>query len=109
MKSFRLLLRAGASVDATDKQGNSALMWSNDADAARVLLTAGADQNRRNAAGDTALMKTPRADVARALIEGGADISAKDNLGKTALEMAVKNGDYCKAQVLKASRLARNR
>jgi ankyrin repeat protein len=46
MASFRSLLAAGAAVDQTDKQGDTALsmaVWFNNARAAKLFVDAGAD------------------------------------------------------------------
>jgi len=69
----RLLLAAGADVNARDKQGNTALiLCSNNALQAEVLLKAGADPNARNRDGKTALEQTYDDDVKRVLRKYGA-------------------------------------
>jgi ankyrin repeat protein len=64
---LRLLLAAGADVDARDKAGNTALILCTSAEKARVLLEAGADPNARNHKGQTA-MSRPYSDEMKALL-----------------------------------------
>jgi len=85
----RLLIAAGADVDARDHiHGNTLLHEVPDADTAKVLIAAGARINLRNKDGQTPLMLTLDEDVARLLIDAGADTSIRDNNGKTALDLA---------------------
>jgi ankyrin repeat protein len=85
----RLLLRAGAEVNAQDNiYGNTALHEAPDAATAKVLIEAGADINRRNQDGQTALMLTLDIEVTRVLLQAGADKGIRDKRGKTALEIA---------------------
>lgn len=69
----RLLLAAGADVNARDKQGNTALiLCSNNAQQSELLLKAGADPNARNHDDETALERTYNDDVKRILRSHGA-------------------------------------
>lgn len=69
----RLLLAAGANVNARDKQGNTALiLCSHSAEEAELLLQAGADPNTRNLEGKTALEITYDDDVKLVLRNHGA-------------------------------------
>jgi ankyrin repeat protein len=75
----RLLLAAGADVNARDKQGNtSLLLCREDADMLEVLLKAGADPNARNLEGETALSKAYAEDIKQILIKHGAVPVAKE-------------------------------
>lgn len=90
--SAKLLIAAGANVNAVDRNGNTALMSASDIEVVRVILAAGvSDINARNNLGRTALMQAYHADVAKALLDAGADPYLKDNEGKTALDRA---GDF---------------
>jgi ankyrin repeat protein len=69
----RLLLAAGADVNARDKAGNTALvLCTQQAESARLLLEAGADPNARNNEGKTALSSTYDDQVKAVLIKHGA-------------------------------------
>ena len=115
-ESLQLLLGAGASVNACDEDGHTALMWalfsysSNSADAAAVLgvvealLAAGADVNARNLSGNTPLhhlaisshAKPWAASAARLLLASGADGRVKNDAGKTpaqAVPAEARNGE----------------
>ena len=97
---LRLLLDAGADVDARDGWGRTALAYAaavGNAAAARVLLDAGADPDLADAAGATPLMAASdaavdpasdraAADVARELLRGGASPDARDRAGRRAAD-----------------------
>ena len=107
----KTLLQAGASVDATDKQGLTALMWTatwttydviligyeeQHADVARALLDAGANINRQDNSGKTALIYAAvwdHMELARALLKRGADVNLRDKQGRSALTYAAWHGD----------------
>ena len=66
-------------------------MLADDVDIAKMLIEAGADVNAKNYQGCTALITAARsnnAGVAKLLIANGADIGAKDNFDWTALMYA---------------------
>ena len=86
----RVLIEAGAQIDAEDEETNRALFWAISAEdemMVQALLLAGADPNRIGTlegitpliaavwAGNTNLVKT--------LVRGGADINAPDDAGYT--------------------------
>ncbi|MCY4157511.1 MAG: ankyrin repeat domain-containing protein [Gammaproteobacteria bacterium] len=105
----KLLLDAGADVDASTNEGSTALMntaWHGHEDIARLLIDAGADVDARNDYGTSALMyavaKSPspqswaawerKMNIARLLIDAGADVNAKSAGGGTALMWAEEKG-----------------
>ena len=66
----------------------------------RVLVNAGARVNARTANGETALFKAHSAEVVDYLVSAGVDVRARDDLGRTALAYIYKNsvlGDACSA------------
>jgi ankyrin repeat protein len=79
LEVVRLLLAAGADVNARDKAGNTALMLCrDDVEQVELLLKAGADPNVRNLEGETALSKFYDNEVKQVLIKHGAVPAAKE-------------------------------
>lgn len=104
------LLKAGADLEARDKNGKTVLMYAatfNNPDMIAVLLKAGADVNARNTKRDgrTALMfaaeHDPNPEVISVLLKGGADAKAKDYTEKTAFDLAHTNYDLRGTDALK--------
>ncbi|MDE1762442.1 MAG: ankyrin repeat domain-containing protein [Candidatus Micrarchaeota archaeon] len=90
----RIFLEAdGVDLDATNKDGCTALMWAawnGQLDSVSMLLDKGADINLRDLKGTTALMYATSlgySDIVRVLLERGADTKINNNDGKTALEL----------------------
>ncbi|MBV9926673.1 MAG: ankyrin repeat domain-containing protein [Acidobacteria bacterium] len=94
--SVKLLLAAGADVNAADVRGQTPLMAAAQkpsADLIKLMLEAGARRsvNAKNGEGQTALMlASERSDVEsiKTLLAAGADLDAKDRQGRTALMYA---------------------
>ena len=96
------LLGAGADVNASNRQGMTALMASTwgrtgrgDAGIAKALIARGANVNAANIHGRTALMEVAgngNAEFAFLLLDAGADVNAQTVNGGTALHEAAING-----------------
>ena len=73
MAVVRLLLAAGATVNARDAEGNTPLLFCHmNIELASLLLQAGADPNVRNNAGETPLQRAGSQEMERLLIKHGA-------------------------------------
>jgi ankyrin repeat protein len=94
----KLLIEKGADVNARDKTGFTALMWSGQMDRAelvKLLLDKGADVNAKEYKGRPALMQFAmfgRPEVVQPLLDRGADVNVKDKDGLTALMYAAMLG-----------------
>lgn len=98
-KMVRILLDAGAEINARSDYGRTALMWLDD-DATEELvwdlIAAGAKINLKDEAGDTALILAvawSEPEVLRALVNAGAKVNAKNKEGETALMKAAAGGN----------------
>lgn len=105
----RMLLEAGANVNAADGDGFTALMGAvryGLEEGVKILVDAGADVNARTNRGRTVLMEAAFngwGETARFLIERGADVHARDKNGNTALmesALAAESGDILVFTVL---------
>jgi uncharacterized protein len=88
--AVRLLLDAGAKVDAPSNDGTALMLATEERDVSlvKLLLSRGADPNNaRNWAGDTALMYAAlrSLELVQVLIAAGADVNARSKTGATAL------------------------
>ena len=93
-ESVRLLLEAGADVEARDKDGDTVLMqaaWNGHTEILRLLLQAAAEVDARATDGWTALMRAAswgQTESVRLLLEAGADAGGCATDGSTALMRA---------------------
>jgi ankyrin repeat protein len=97
--AVRLLLEAGAAVDARDAKSATALAgvaFRDELEIAHQLLAAGADVDAANDMGRTPLMFAVmfgRRAMVDLLLEAGADPRRADGEGKTALDLAAGHSD----------------
>lgn len=83
------LIKAGANVNATDRDGETALMKASTVEQTKLLIEAGADTNATSDYdGDTALMFANTHEQTRLLLESKAYVNARNFNGKTALMLA---------------------
>jgi ankyrin repeat protein len=82
---IRLLVTAGANVNARDEDGETALHEALDDDVVKALIKAGANVNVRNNNGETPLMTNVSVEVLKILVAAGADIHARDTAGRSVL------------------------
>lgn len=94
---FRMLIAAGADVNAANDDGITLLHIISDPDAVPLIVAAGGNLEARDKKGRTPLLldmtEPDREDVIEALIDAGANVNAKDTAGETALSMARKDHD----------------
>ena len=86
-KAVQAALDAGASANASDQEGLTALMLASrasDAEAVKALLAHGADPNESGPSGDTALMECADS-ITDILLKAGADPNKRNWRGWTAL------------------------
>jgi ankyrin repeat protein len=92
----KLLVEAGAGVNAQNEFGATALLWAaSDLSKVRLLLAHGADVNTRTNAGRTPLMAAAYADgsigAVKLLVSRGARIDVKDGNGTAFLNIAAQS------------------
>lgn len=104
--AVELLLNRGATLDAREDDGETAL-WraisEGNRENVKLLLRRGADVNAKTTIGVSVLMRAcekPDAKLVEILLEKGADIEARDPDGETALWRAVTNGNAENVDVL---------
>ena len=104
--AIRLLIEAGANPNATNRTGETPLMWTTHHGhvvAAKMLLEAGADPNATDLKGETALMQAAfdgHEELAELLMEAGADPNAANLHGDTAMSLAISMGHRRVAAIL---------
>lgn len=117
IEAMKLLLDAGAEVNAKNDFGATALLWcARDGEKARLLIARGADVNARSKQGRTPLMlasmREGGSDIVALLLSKGTDINVADTRGETALILAAEYGDIETVRLLIANKAdihARNR
>jgi ankyrin repeat protein len=105
IEAVQRLLTAGASVNARNALGSTALTWAtNDIAKVKLLLDRGAEVNVVSSTGQTPLlvatMGNPSAAVVSLLIARGADARATDKLKATGLHKAALAGDVETLRIL---------
>ncbi len=98
-KVAKILLAAGADVNAKNKHGQTPLHEAagyGRAEIVKLLLKAGAKVNAKNRWGETPLHDAAalrdNAETAKILLEAGAEVNAKNNGGRTPLHLAAQSG-----------------
>lgn len=100
------LLRQGASVNAKDFRGWTALMWvagEGKIDTVKMLIARGADVNAKSVDNITPLMRAARwghSEVVKVLLEKGADPKVRGQDGWTASEAAGRFGHTAIKQII---------
>ncbi len=99
LEIVRILLRAGANVNARNDSHRTPLMFLRESatvDLVRELLSAGAKVNARDESGGTALMNAAsecKYEIVKELIDARAEVEPSDANGNTALIFAARNED----------------
>lgn len=98
MDAMKLLLDAGADVNAKNAFAATALLWcANDLGKVRLLVAKGADVNARSKQAQTPLLVAAAHDgaseIVKLLLEKGADAAARGPLNSTALLAATEAND----------------
>jgi len=107
IEAMKILLDAGADVNAANDFNVTALLWcARDAAKARLLIEHGANVNVQSKQGRTPLMlasiRDGGSDIVALLLSKGADVKARDNRGDTALGLAAEVGDVAIMRLLLA-------
>lgn len=106
---LKAVLSRGININATDDDGETALMEAADsrnASAVRVLINNGANVNAADEDGETALMIAAdegNVEAVRLLIEAGANLNARDEDGETALDKAYDEDNHTVVRILRAA------
>jgi ankyrin repeat protein len=93
VECVRILAKAGASVDARDKDGNTLLHKSYLLDVDEELLKLGADVNARNHDGETPIFTNMNIEVLPLFLQHGADITVRNNHGENVVEARKGRGN----------------
>ena len=107
--TLKALLAKGVDINATDEDGETALMEAADSrrytEALRVLIANGANVNQADEDGETALMRAAdegTVEAVRLLLQAGANPAARDEDGETALDKAIDEGNREVINLLRA-------
>ncbi|HZL31254.1 MAG TPA: ankyrin repeat domain-containing protein [Pseudolabrys sp.] len=109
--AVRKLIGQGASVDARDAQGRSALLAAthgNRVEAVRVLIAAGADVNAKDHIDDSPFLYASaegRDEILKMTLSAGADLASTNRYGGTALIPAAHHGHVETVRILLATKI----
>jgi ankyrin repeat protein len=109
-ENVEMFIKSGMDVNATDKNGSSALMIASERGEvaiAELLIKSGADVSAKNVDGYTALMYAAykgNLQMAELLIKNKADVNARDKDGWTALMYASVQGQKDLVALLKKAK-----
>jgi ankyrin repeat protein len=92
LECVRMLAKAGARVDARDKDGNTLLHKSYLLDVDEELLNLGADVNARNHDGETPIFTNMNIQVISLFLQHGADLTVHNNRGETVTDARKEQG-----------------
>ena len=87
-----MLAKAGASVEARDKDGNTLLHKTYLINVEEELLRLGADVNARNLSGETPIFTNMNTDSIPLFLEHGADLTIRNKQGETVIDARTGRG-----------------